>query len=57
MDEKEPRQFTSGDQVLALLPIPGLPFRARFTGPYTLVRQVTERDYVINTPDRLSFAM
>ena len=37
---------------MALLPVPGSPFRAKFSGPQSIVRQVTERDYVIATPDR-----
>ena len=48
----ESRLFSPGDQVLALLPIPGSPFRAKFSGPYDIVRQVTEQDYVIATPNR-----
>ena len=48
----EPRLFSPGDQVLALLPIPGSPFRARFTGPHVVVRQVAELDYLIATPKR-----
>ena len=48
----ESRLFCPGDQVLALLPIPGSPFRAKFSGPYDIVRQVTEQDYVIATPNR-----
>ena len=34
----EPRVFCPGDQVVALLPIPGSPFQAKFTGPYSVVR-------------------
>ena len=48
----ESRLFSPGDRVVALLPIPCSPFRARFSGPYTVVRQVTEQDYVIATPNR-----
>ncbi|KAL2091618.1 hypothetical protein ACEWY4_013881 [Coilia grayii] len=48
----EVKLFSPGDQVLALLPIPGSPFRAKFSGPYTVIRQVTERDYVVATPNR-----
>ena len=48
----ELRQFSTGDQVLALLPVVGSPFQARFSGPFTVVRQVTERDYLISMPKR-----
>lgn len=46
----EPRVFCPGDQVLALLPIPGS--LAKFTGLYTVSRQVSEQNYLIDTPDR-----
>ncbi|XP_073672376.1 uncharacterized protein [Paramisgurnus dabryanus] len=48
----EARVFGPGDQVLALLPIPGSPFSAKYSGPYSVVRQVSETNYVIATPDR-----
>ncbi|KAL2095743.1 hypothetical protein ACEWY4_007891 [Coilia grayii] len=46
------RVFNTGDQVLALLPVPGSPFCAKFSGPYIVVRQVTDLDYLLSTPDR-----
>ena len=48
----ERRQFGEGDQVLALLPIVGSPFQAKFMGPYTVERQLSELNYLISTPDR-----
>uniref|UniRef100_A0A8L0DMS3 ribonuclease H n=1 Tax=Oncorhynchus mykiss TaxID=8022 RepID=A0A8L0DMS3_ONCMY len=48
----EPRQFSPGDQVLALLPIVGSPFQAKFQGPYTVLRQYTEQNYLVATPER-----
>uniref|UniRef100_A0A674E7Q6 Gypsy retrotransposon integrase-like protein 1 n=1 Tax=Salmo trutta TaxID=8032 RepID=A0A674E7Q6_SALTR len=48
----EPRHFSPGDQVLALLPIIGSPFQAKFQGPYTVVRQYTEQNYLVATPER-----
>ena len=47
----EPRQFKAGDQVLRLKPIITSPFQAKFSGPYTVVRQVTEQNDTIATPD------
>ncbi len=44
--------FQSGDQVLALLPIVGSPFQAKFAGPYTVARQISDINYSINTPYR-----
>ncbi|KAL3967153.1 FMS-like tyrosine kinase 1 [Sarotherodon galilaeus] len=46
------QQFSEGDQVLALLPIAGSPFQARFAGPYTVVEKLSELNYLIATPDR-----
>lgn len=48
----EKRQFSEGDQVLALLPVVGSPFQAKFAGPYTVVSQLSELNYLIATPDR-----
>lgn len=48
----EARVFSPGDQVVALLPIPGSPFGAKYSGPYSVVRQVSETNYVVATPDR-----
>ncbi|KAG1933868.1 gag-pol fusion protein [Pimephales promelas] len=48
----EQRVFSPGDQVLALLPIAGSPFLAKFTGPYTVIRQVSDLNYLVSTPDR-----
>ena len=46
------RAFSPGDQVLALLPIAGSPFEAKYLGPYTVIRQVSEVNYVVSTPER-----
>ena len=45
------RIFKSGDKVLALLPIPGSPFQARYFGPYT-VEKASDLNDIITTPDR-----
>ena len=50
--QSERRQFSEGDQVLALLPIVGSPFQAKFMGPYTVERQLSKLNYLISTPDR-----
>ncbi len=46
----ELRSFQSGDQVLALLPIIGSPFQAKFAGPYTVARKISDLNYLITTP-------
>lgn len=49
----EARVFSPGDQVVALLPIPGSPFGAKYSGPYSVFCQVSETNYVVATPDRM----
>ena len=46
------RNFEEGDQVLALLPIPGRPLQARYFGPYTVIKKVSEVNYIVSTPGR-----
>lgn len=50
----EKHVFLIGDQVLALLPIISSPFQAKFGGPYSVVKKVSELNYVIATPDHRS---
>ena len=38
--------------MLLLLPIPGSPLQAKFTGPYAVVKRLNSVDYLISTPDR-----
>ena len=46
------RKFKPGDKVLALLPIPGRPLKARCFGPYTIDKKTSDLNYIINTPGR-----
>ncbi len=39
-------------QVLILLPSSGSPFCAKFTGPYTVLRKLSDENYQVATPDR-----
>lgn len=48
----ESREFSVGDRVLALLPIVTSPLQAKFSGPYEVVQQVSELNYIISTPER-----
>lgn len=48
----EYQEFVQGDQVLALLPVEGSPFQARYSGPFVVVKQVTDFNYLIATPER-----
>ena len=45
-------EFGIGDKVLVLLPIPGSPLQAKFSGPYVVQEKLSETDYVVGTPDR-----
>uniref|UniRef100_A0A8P4GQ49 Gypsy retrotransposon integrase-like protein 1 n=1 Tax=Dicentrarchus labrax TaxID=13489 RepID=A0A8P4GQ49_DICLA len=56
----ERRVFSPGEQVLALFPIVASPFQAKFAGPYTVLKQISEQNYIISTPSRrkkVNFAM
>lgn len=46
------RDFSPGDQVLVLLPMPGSILHAKFAGPYLIERKLNETNYVVATPDR-----
>ena len=46
------RNFKSGDQVLVLLPIPGEPLKAKFSGPYRVIKMLSNVNVIISTPDR-----
>lgn len=46
------RCFQPGDKVLVLLPVPGSALSARFSGPYRVLKTISETDYIIDTPDR-----
>lgn len=50
--DSEMREFSPGDQVLLLLPLPASPFQAKFSGPYTVTQRLSELNYFISTPDR-----
>ena len=52
-DQKAKRSvFAVGDKVLALLPVMASPFQAKFAGPYTVTKKVSDLNYVLATPDR-----
>ena len=46
------RKFNAGDLVLAFFPIPGSPFKSKFSGPYIVKKCVNNHNYIIKTPDR-----
>jgi hypothetical protein len=46
------RTFQPGEEVLALLPIPGNPLQARYSGPYIVEKKCGDLNYILQTPDR-----
>ncbi|KAL0172150.1 hypothetical protein M9458_032461, partial [Cirrhinus mrigala] len=46
------RSFQPGESVLVLLPVPSSPMHARFAGPYTIEKKLSDTNYIILTPDR-----
>ena len=44
--------FEPGDKVLALLPIPVKPLQARYYGPYTVDKKLSDVNYIVNTPGK-----
>ena len=40
------------DKILALLPIPGKPLQARYYGPYTVDKKLSDVNFIVNTPGR-----
>ena len=46
------RNFEPEDKVLALLPIPGKPLQARYYGPYTVDKKLSDVNYTVNTTGR-----
>ena len=51
-ESAQDRHFEPGDKVLALLPIPGKPLQARYYGPYTVDKKLSDVNYIVNTPGR-----
>ena len=52
--DKKPRSrsFEPGQEILALLPLPGNPLQAKYCGPYTILEKLGPVDYLIDTPNR-----
>ena len=46
------RNFEPGDKLLALLPIPGKLLQARYYGPYTVDKNLSDVNNIVNTPWR-----
>ncbi|XP_066957632.1 uncharacterized protein [Macrobrachium rosenbergii] len=46
------RDFAVGDKVLVLLPIPGYPLKASFSGPWKILKKISPVNYLVETPER-----
>ena len=51
-ENAQDRSFEPGDKVLSLLPIPGEPLQARYYGPNTVDKKLSDVNYIVNTPGR-----
>ena len=51
-DYTQSRSSQQGNQVLALLPVPGKPFQAIYLGPYIVKEKVSDLNYIVSIPDR-----
>ncbi len=52
----ELREFSPGDQVLILLLLTGSSFLVRFSGPYSVIKRVSDKNYIVSTPDRRKYS-
>lgn len=46
------RNFVAGDKVVVLMPVSGGSLHAQYCGPYVIQKKLSDRDYVLHTPDR-----
>ena len=46
------RCFDPGDRVLVLFPVVGNPLQAKYSGPYKVVKKISDTNYLVKTPDR-----
>ena len=51
-ENAQDRNFEPEDKVLALLTIPAKPLQARYYGPYTVDKRLSDVNYIVNTPGR-----
>ena len=46
------RCFELGDRVLVLFPVIGNPLQAKYSGPYKVVKKISDTNYLVKTPGR-----
>ena len=44
--------FEPGDRVLVLFPVVGNPLQAKYSGPYKVVKKISDTNYLVKTPGR-----
>ena len=44
--------FEPGDRVLLLFPVVGNPLQAKYSGPYKMVKKISDTNYLVKTPGR-----
>ena len=44
--------FEPGDSVLVLFPVVGNPLQAKYSGPYKVVKKISDTNYLVKTPGR-----
>ena len=52
INKAELREFKEANLVLALLPMPNQPLKSRYSGPFKVLKRVSEVNYVLATPLR-----
>nr|XP_027225475.1 uncharacterized protein LOC113817619 [Penaeus vannamei]XP_027225478.1 uncharacterized protein LOC113817622 [Penaeus vannamei] len=48
--DAQSRSFSPGERVLVFLPVPGQSLKARYFGPCTVEKKLSDLNYVIQTP-------
>ena len=46
------RCFEPGDRVLVIFPVVGKPLQAKYSGPYKVVKKISDTNYLVKTPGR-----
>ena len=46
------RCFEPGDRVFVLLPVVGNPLKAKYSGPYKVVKKISDTNFLVRTPGR-----
>ena len=50
--EAKSRCFEPGDRVLVLFPVVGNPLQDKYSGPYKVVKKISDTNYLVKTPGR-----